>query len=133
MLRADGSPAQYATYTLNAAGQPGTEATGTFETLDLTAGVYRYTFSAPVTGFDASKTQTAIAVASRTFGGVRIFDRAIASTRPDASRPVEPREEVTAASCNGCHGTLSLHGGRYTEPAQCVVCHSPTAVDPESE
>ena len=128
----DGSPAQYTAYTINGIGQAATEATGTFETLDVTAGTYRYTFAAPLTGFDASKTQTAIALASRTTSGKQVFDRAVQSVRPDASRAVVAREEVTAASCNGCHGTLGLHGGRYTEPAQCVVCHTPQSLDPES-
>ncbi len=128
----DGSPAQYTAYTINAIGQAATEATGAFETIDVTAGTYRYTFAAPLAGFDPSKTQTAIAVASRTFEGTQVFDRAVHSVRPDASRAVIAREEVTAASCNGCHGTLSLHGGRYTEPAQCVVCHTPQSRDPES-
>ena len=127
--RPDGSPAQYTAYTVNAGGQAATEATGTFETIDLAGGVYRYTFAASLTGFDASKTQTAIAIASRTIDGAQLHARTTASIRPDDSRPVEPREEVTAASCNSCHGSLALHGGRYTEPAQCVVCHTPQSRD----
>jgi OmcA/MtrC family decaheme c-type cytochrome len=131
--RADGSPDQYTAYTINAAGdQAATEATGTFETIDVLAGTYRYTFAAEPAGFDPSLVQTVIAVASRTFEGTRVFDRETVSVRPDASRAVVLREEVTSASCNSCHGTFALHGGRYTEPAQCVVCHSPQSSDPET-
>jgi OmcA/MtrC family decaheme c-type cytochrome len=129
----DGSPAQYTAYTVNAAGdQAATEATGTFETIDVTAGAYRYTFAAPLAGFDASKTQTVMAIASRTIDGVQVFDRETFSVRPDASRAVVLREEVTDESCNSCHGQLALHGGRYTRPEQCVMCHTPQSSDPES-
>ncbi len=131
--RPDGSPAQYTAYTTNATGdQAAPEATGTFETVDVTAGTYRYTFTAPLPGFDAGLSQTVLALAARTVAGKQVFDRETFSVRPDASQPVVAREEVTAASCNGCHGALALHGGRYTAPAQCVLCHQPQSSDPES-
>ncbi|HEU0035835.1 MAG TPA: OmcA/MtrC family decaheme c-type cytochrome [Kofleriaceae bacterium] len=129
---ADGTPAQYTAYTVNGIGQAGTETAGTFETVDVTAGTYTYTFAAPLTGFDASKTQTVIAVAQRTYKGVNVFDRETFSVRPAGGTP-NPRELVTEAACSGCHGqSLALHGGRYTSPKQCVVCHTPQSTDPES-
>jgi OmcA/MtrC family decaheme c-type cytochrome len=129
----DGSPAQYTAYTTNAAGnQAATEASGVFETVDVLAGSYRYTFAAPLTGFDPAQTQTVLVVASRSVAGANVFDRETFSVRPDASRPVVAREEVTDATCNSCHGSLALHGGRYTSPSQCVLCHQPQSSDPET-
>jgi OmcA/MtrC family decaheme c-type cytochrome len=130
---ADGSPAQYTAYTVNSIGQAATQTSGTFETVDVTQGRYRYRFAAPLTGFDAGKTQTVIAVAARNFRGTQVFDRTTFSVRPNGSRPVVARQEVTDASCGSCHGTsLALHGGRYTSTEQCVVCHTPQSIDPDT-
>ncbi len=127
----DGSPAQYTAYTTNTSGtQASTESSGEFETVDVTQGTYNYAFAAPLTGFDPSKTQTVLVLAQRTVDGANVFDRETFSVRPDGSRAVVPREEVTADSCNGCHGTLGLHGGRYARPEQCILCHQPQTTDP---
>lgn len=129
---ADGSPGQYTMYTTASNGQAATEGNGTFETISLVEGKYRYRLAAPLTGFDGSKTQTVLVVASRTFDGTRFFDRETKSVRPDNSRAVVAREEVTNANCNSCHGELALHGGRYTAVEQCILCHTPQSSDPES-
>ncbi|HEY4175489.1 MAG TPA: OmcA/MtrC family decaheme c-type cytochrome [Kofleriaceae bacterium] len=129
---ADGSPAQYTAYPKNAAAQATTETTGTFTTVDVRSGSYTYTFAAPLTGFDATKTQTVMAVADRSYEGARVFARDQLSVRPTGGAPLV-RQEVTNGTCNGCHGTsLATHGGRYTSPAQCVLCHTPQSTDPES-
>ena len=40
------------------------------------------------------------------------------------------RQVVDIAKCDGCHGTLSLHGAnRNEEIGVCVVCHNPNATD----
>ena len=128
----DGSPGQYTAYTTNAAAQAATESNGTFTTVDVRTGSYTYRFATALTSFDATKTQTVLAVADRTYAGVRAFDRQTLSVRPTGPAPIA-REEVTDATCGGCHGTsLALHGGRYTSPSQCVLCHTPQSVDPES-
>ncbi len=130
--QSDGSAAQYTAYTTNSAGQAATETSGTFTTVDVTSGSYTYRTATPLTGFDATKTQTVLAVADRMFDGVRTFDRETFSVRPMGPAPIA-REEVTDASCGSCHGTsLSGHGGRYTSPSQCVMCHTPQSVDPQS-
>jgi OmcA/MtrC family decaheme c-type cytochrome len=129
----DGSPAQYTAYTTNTAGtQAAAESNGTFTTVDVRQGSYTYRFAAPLTGFDTTKTQTVLAVASRTYGGAVAYDRDLHSVRPSGPAPLE-REEVTDASCGSCHGSsLALHGGRYTSPSQCILCHTPQSRDPES-
>jgi OmcA/MtrC family decaheme c-type cytochrome len=133
---ADGSPAQYTAYTTAqvtspitnlTATQATTESTGTLDTVDVTAGTYTYTFAAPLAGFDATKTQTAMAVAVRD-GAI---DRNLISVRPNGGAPLA-REEVTGAACNSCHASLGLHGGRYTAPAQCILCHQPQSSDPDT-
>jgi OmcA/MtrC family decaheme c-type cytochrome len=128
----DGSPAQYTAYTTNAAAQAATETNGTFTTIDVRQGSYTYRVATPLAGFDATKTQTVLVVADRTFDGVRAFDRETLSARPTGPAPIA-REEVTDASCGGCHGTsLAAHGGRYTKASQCVMCHTPQSTDPQS-
>jgi OmcA/MtrC family decaheme c-type cytochrome len=137
----DGSPGQYTAYTkrtanananypnpaLASAEQATTEGVeANFEVVDVTKGQYKYKLAAPVTAYDATKTQTVLAIAARTVDGVQSFDRDafyLGSLR---------REEVTDTSCGSCHGTFAAHGGRYTKPEHCILCHTPQTTDPES-
>ena len=138
---ADGSAAQYTAYTTRqvtstitgmTATQATTESNGTFKTIDVKQGTYEYTFTTPLTGFDATRTQTVLAVAQRTFDGVAAFDRDTRSVRPDAGTVIA-REVVTDAKCDSCHGSdLAAHGGRYVDVGQCVLCHSPQTSDPDT-
>jgi OmcA/MtrC family decaheme c-type cytochrome len=128
---ADGSPAQYTAYTHNALGQAANEANGTFTTVDVTQGKYEYTFATPTTGFDATKTQTALVLAVRSVDGIQAIDRETSSVRPGGGAPLV-REEVTDGACNSCHGALGLHGGRYTSTQQCILCHQPQSSDPDT-
>ncbi len=133
---ADGTPAQYTAYTTKTqtspitgatATQATTEASGTLTAVDVEAGTYTYRIAAPLTGLDPALTQTVGALAVR---GPAIA-RTTFSARPDGG-PVETREVVTAGACNGCHRTLDAHGGRWTSPAQCVLCHQPQSSDPDT-
>ena len=46
------------------------------------------------------------------------------------SSTVARRTVVNIASCNRCHGVLSLHGNNRTnEPQVCVICHNANATD----
>ena len=135
---ADGTAGQYTAYTkrnasavspypANTVTQATTEGVeANFETVDVTAGTYNYTFTAPLTGYDAASTQTVLAVAARTVDGVQAFDRDISHV--GSLR----REEVTDTSCGSCHGSFKMHGGRYTKPEQCILCHTPQSTDPET-
>jgi OmcA/MtrC family decaheme c-type cytochrome len=137
---ADGTAGQYTAYTTRqvtstitsmTATQATTETSGAFTTVDVKQGTYEYTFAAPLAGFDAARTQTVLAVASRTVGGTTAFDRDTRSVRPD-SGAVIAREVVTDAKCDSCHGGLNGHGGRYVDVSQCVLCHSPQSSDPDT-
>lgn len=50
-----------------------------------------------------------------------------------AAATVKTRDIVDVQNCNdGCHTTLALHGGGRLDTKLCVMCHNPTAGDPES-
>ena len=83
----DQTAAQYTAYTTNAAAQGATESNGTFTTVDVRTGSYTYRFASTLTGYDATKTQTVLAVASRTYDGVAAFDRETFSVRPTGPAP----------------------------------------------
>ncbi len=129
---ADGTAGQYTAYTTHLVGSA-TQATtesvaANFQTVDVTQGTYTYTFAAPLTGLDQTLTQTVLAVAKRTTTTATTFDRTTFSARPDHGATIA-REVVTDATCDSCHLTFAMHGGRYTSPTQCVLCHQPQSSD----
>jgi OmcA/MtrC family decaheme c-type cytochrome len=137
-VNADGTPAQYTAYTTRTANAvppyptaSATQATtegveASFETIDVTKGSYRYTFTASTAAQVATQTQSVLAVAARTVDGVQSFDRDLFHT--GSLR----REEVNDSTCGSCHGSFAAHGGRYTKPEQCILCHTAQSGDPES-
>ena len=91
---ADGSPGQYTAYTTNAAAtKAAAETAGTFATVDLLQGIYDYTFAAPLTGFDPTRTQTVAGLVVRTFRGAQSIDRETKSMVPGGGTPAH-REEL---------------------------------------
>ena len=136
----DGSAGAYTAYTTQAQTSPITgdsaiqataESTGTLRAVDVVRGRYTYEIAAPLTGLVASATQTVAAFAVRTRGDAQVIARATFSARPDGGAVVA-REAVTAGACNACHRTLDGHGGRWTRPEQCVLCHQPQSSDPDT-
>lgn len=141
----DGTALQYTAYTTtqqtspitgNTATQATTESTGTLHVVDVTRGTYTYDVAAPLTGLDPTLTQTVAALAVRVDPSAPAtaspaIARALRSARPDGGAVIA-REVVTAGACDGCHRTLDAHGGRWTEPAQCVLCHQPQSSDPDT-
>ncbi|MGE5185328.1 MAG: OmcA/MtrC family decaheme c-type cytochrome [Acidobacteriota bacterium] len=140
----DGSPGQYTAYTTriqtsqtpatlgNTAVQATTESVAAnFQTVDVTQGTYTYTVKAALTGLDPTLTQTVLAVARRTTMAGTAMDRAMLSARPDSGTPIQ-RELVTDAACFRCHKALDAHGGQYTSPNNCILCHTPQSSDPDT-
>lgn len=137
---ADGTPGQYTAYTTlvqtspitgASAVQATTESTGTLRPIDVGQGTYQYDVAAPLTGIDASLTQTVGALAVRTIAGTEALSSVTFSARPDAGA-VATREVVTPATCDSCHRVLAGHGGRWTKPEQCILCHQPQSSDPDT-
>ncbi|MBF0236932.1 MAG: OmcA/MtrC family decaheme c-type cytochrome [SAR324 cluster bacterium] len=52
--------------------------------------------------------------------------------RPDGRALTTTRNIAVVETCNGCHDKLALHGGRRLEVQNCVICHNPGTIDPES-
>jgi OmcA/MtrC family decaheme c-type cytochrome len=136
----DGSPGSYTAYTTKvqtspitnaSATQATTESSGTLHVIDVTQGTYTYDVAAPLTGLTPTLTQTVAANAVRTIGTTQTIARDLLSARPDGGA-VAAREIVTEGTCNACHATLAGHGGRWTKPAQCILCHQPQSSDPDT-
>jgi OmcA/MtrC family decaheme c-type cytochrome len=136
----DGSAGQYTAYTTLvqtspitqvSAVQATTESTGTLRPVDLAKGTFQYDVAAPLTGLDSTLTQTVGALAVRTIGAAESLSSVTFSARPDHGA-IATREVVTSATCDSCHRTLAGHGGRWTKPEQCVLCHQPQSSDPDT-
>src|SRR4029453_15912631 len=111
--------------------QATTESSGVLRVVDATKGTYTYQVATPLTGIQPAATQTVGALAVRTMGDAQAIARTAFSARPDGGAVIA-REVVDDAACSGCHRTLDAHGGRWTRPNQCVLCHQPQSSDPDT-
>lgn len=134
----NGEPGQYTAYTTRLQTANGVTATqgavdtgGTLQVIDVASGSYRYTFGSSVAARDAALTQTVTGYAIRRIGTAQVIASKARSFVADA--PVAtPRNVVSDARCDSCHGALNGHGGRYTAVEQCVLCHNPQSSDPDT-
>ena len=106
---------------------------------DATAGTTTYTFTKAIPA-DATGTWTLSVDIRRNVTLKRADGKADISMQESTINPIKyvdlkggtptpRRTAVTTAQCNGCHDTLSLHGGQRNTTEECVICHNPTASD----
>ena len=129
----DGDPAQYTSYTENAAGQATGESwtTGTIQEIGIGDGVYRYTFAAPIEPADPDQTHRLAVYGYRTIDGVRYGDDDWFDFVPAGGTPIA-REVVEVGACASCHDSFAFHGGARKSVEVCVTCHSSQSVDPDT-
>jgi OmcA/MtrC family decaheme c-type cytochrome len=118
---------------LPSAGRAGSVSTSTGGATNLQQpdGSYTYTFPNALSfGADGARLHTLAIWGTRTLSGYAFRGNGHLDFAPNGSA-VTPREVVTDAACNECHGQLTLHGSR-TGLKSCLTCHSPQSIDPES-
>jgi OmcA/MtrC family decaheme c-type cytochrome len=117
-------------YVISGARQPGSETPATL--LDLGGGHFRYVFATTLSRLDPGETLRV---------GLFLQKAPVPSLRTSTTYdfrpsggPVEERETVLDANCNGCHGLLVHHGNRVGSRL-CLTCHTwlnsdPNTIDP---
>ncbi|MBK9265527.1 MAG: OmcA/MtrC family decaheme c-type cytochrome [Polyangiaceae bacterium] len=138
---ANGNALQYTSYTTRmqtspitgqSAEQAAADEGGTFEEVDFSQGIYRYTFGTKIQVADGTKTHTLGAWATRTFEDVRYSAEALYNFLPAGGTPTTARELVQTDRCNACHDPLEAHGGSRRDVKLCVLCHSAQSTDPDT-
>ncbi len=129
-----GEPNSWRSY-INANAQATAEYRGTL--VDHMDGSYTYTFFNDITAGTITYEPTLThRVAIELFGNVNDKALPVANAFYDfvpAGGAIETTRDIAAtASCNECHGKLAVHGGRRTDVENCVVCHNPSTIDPDT-
>ncbi|HTM21025.1 MAG TPA: OmcA/MtrC family decaheme c-type cytochrome, partial [Kofleriaceae bacterium] len=137
----NGEPGQYTAYTTREQSSPITgdtavqaaaDAGGSWSVIDANAGLYRYRFGASAAGFDPTLTHTVAIWGRRSFDSTEYTAADTYHFRPDGGDVTVVREVVVDKTCEGCHGTVTAHGGQRQGTQQCILCHSPQSVDPDT-
>lgn len=121
--------------------QPQTENNGTFS--NNGDGTYAYAFSADITAvtqpvavpYNPQLTHRVGLEVRGTFQNVSLpAANAVYTFQPATglTQGIADRIMVATASCNGCHGTLTMHGGGRVDTGYCALCHNPGNTDPNS-
>jgi OmcA/MtrC family decaheme c-type cytochrome len=110
---------------------PGSDSNGTFNVVDVAAGEYEYTFNTALAAVGQEKTYAVGVYATRTFEDVRYVDNEVFRFVPNQAEPLY-REIATEQNCNNCHGQIEAHGGARRDLELCTLCHSDTAIDPDT-
>lgn len=139
----DGDLRQYTTYTTRtqtspitgvSAVQSSADSGGTWTDLELGRAKYAFKTVLP-SGYDGSKTHTLAAYGSRNLTdiiGKSYYANTEHDFRPDGGAVTETWNAFTEATCNACHHDLGLHGGSRKHIKNCVTCHQPQTMDPDT-
>jgi OmcA/MtrC family decaheme c-type cytochrome len=139
----DGSARQYTTYTTRKATSPITGVTtyqssadsgGTWTDLELGRAKYTFKTTMPA-GYDGSKTHTLAAYGARNLTdiiGKQYYANTEYDFRPDGGAVTETWNAFVEATCNACHTDLGMHGGSRKHIKNCVTCHQPQTMDPDT-
>jgi OmcA/MtrC family decaheme c-type cytochrome len=112
---ANGNALQYTSYTTKtqtspvtgkSADQAAADEGGTFEEIDFTQGIYRYTFGTKISIDKPTQTHTLGAWATRNFDGVTYSANALYDFLPNGGLPTTKREVVLTERCNACHDPM---------------------------
>lgn len=135
--------AQYVAYTTrtqtspitgNSAVQAGADSGGTWTT--VAEGEYIYTFAKKLPAdYDKTATHTISIYGSRNLTEFDLgtnYDDDVYNFVPDGSPVTVVRDLIKTATCNKCHYDLGLHGGSRKTMENCVLCHTPQTVDPDT-
>ena len=139
----DGAARQYTTYTTRKATSPitgvttyqsGADSGGTW--VDMEMGKAQYTFKTKMpAGYNGAKTHTLAAYGSRNLTdiiGKTYYANIEYDFRPDGGAVTETWNAVANATCNQCHTDLGAHGGSRKNIKDCVQCHQPQTLDPDT-
>jgi OmcA/MtrC family decaheme c-type cytochrome len=146
---------QYTSYTTRvqlspitgvSATQAGTDTGGSYTTVDLANGVYKYTFGFKLPADDpADATHTVGVYGTRDLRTIAnnlgltqlasigiYYSNDTFNFTPSGKAVSQVRDVVTTAACNECHDPLALHGGSRRETRLCILCHQPQTIDPDT-
>lgn len=112
---------------VTSARQPGSETPSIIT--DLGGGRFQYVFVTPLSGVSAAET-VRVGAWLRGAPSPSLRTSSTFDFRPDGG-PIEEREVVVDANCNGCHGNLVMHGTR-TGVRLCLTCHTWQNSDPDT-
>jgi hypothetical protein len=111
----------------------GRDSGGTYTSLG--PGKYSYKFGTVLPDdYEVDSTHTLNISSRRVFSGpefanlgldTRYYDNDVMNFVPSGASEPMPRDIVTTATCNRCHGELAFHGGNYREVQMCQNCHNP--------
>lgn len=95
---------------------------------------YRFGTKAPA-GFDTSATHTIGVYGSRnlsTFELTNDFASTTFNFVPNGAPVTVIRDVIKTQTCEKCHDNMAFHGGSRVGMDQCVLCHTPQTVDPDT-
>ena len=136
-----GVPGVYTAYTTRAQTSDSTGETaiqaysdvgGTLAAIDVAAGRHAYVFAAAADPALAARTHTIAVSARRHFRGTQYTAVATRDFVPDGGPVAVTRAVVETAACERCHVDLRAHAGAFRGTRQCILCHGPQTIDPDT-